>query len=333
MPKFSHVSAGALLSVLTIALVYSSVYPDDVVNRHRSTPRLSDPSAPPEPLLPVGQFGNPPYTPPRLDLSCDGSPYSVNEIHALYLRFSAGLARTRALAERFCEVPKPAEFPHLHRCQYDLAEMELLYLFIRAERPHRVLELCSAVGYTSLWVLSAMDDNGQGELFSFDVYDSQMAMMMTNVPLQLFDRWHFSQGFVDDKAIIPLFEQNTFDRVIMDADHSSEFARWYTASVLSRHLEQVAGRRPGTALPISVHDIFFVSDPSHPLTGEGEVVLEWLARNVSSAHKSCMIMSAVHNPLLHEAVASVRRDALGASDAALRWGSVPECSLFLTVSP
>ena len=292
-------------------------------------PAVSVVDSPPRVLL-----GDPPSTPPGLSVGCNGgSPYTQAEVRMLYSRFSLDLSRTREQAERFCAVPKPAGWEHFHRCQYAVVEMELLYLYIRAERPRHVLELCSAVGYTTMWVLAALGDNGFGELWSFDAMDTRLAIAMTDLPETLLQRWHFSRGHVDDKVIIPLLEQHTFDRIVMDADHRTEFARWYTTSILSRHISQLAQRRRGSSLSISVHDVFDTDMPLHPLSGEGKTVLEWLSKDVSVASKTCMLLSEVHNEALHRAVAEVRRDALGEEGAARTWGRVPECSLFLNIVP
>ena len=283
--------------------------------------------------LPIRLPGDPPSTPPGLAVGCNGgSPYTLAEIRTLYARFGSDLVRAREAAERFCAIPKPEGWPHYHRCQYSTSEMELLYLLVRAERPLRVLELCSAVGYTSMWVLIALADNGLGELWSFDVFDTRAAM--SSLSELLLGRWHFEKGLVDDAVIFPLFDKLTFDRIIMDADHSEKFTRWYTASVLSRHLRQFSERRPGIPLAISIHDIFDTDDGSHPLSSEGRVALEWLSSNVSAAQKTCMLMSPVHNEPLRSAVAAVRRDTLGVGAAAQTWGRQnPECSLFLSVTP
>jgi predicted O-methyltransferase YrrM len=286
--------------------------------------------------LPAVQPGDPPSTPPGFAVACEGgSPYTLAEIRALYARFAADLVRVRERAERFCAAPKPPGWPHYHRCQYSAAEMELLYLFVRAERPHRVLELCSAVGYTTLWVLSALADNGYGELWSFDNFDTRIAMV--ELSESILERWHFERAEVGDGTIVPLLNELTFDRIIMDADHSDKFSRWYTASVLSRHLQQVAERRPGASLAISIHDIFDTEEATHPLSSEGRVALEWLSKNVSvsqASQKTCMLMSPVHNEVLRSTIAAVRRNTFGAEAAEHVWGKQnPECSLFLTVMP
>lgn len=183
-----------------------------------------------------------------------------------------------------------------------------------------------------MWVLIALADNGLGELWSFDVFDTRAGCRLC--PSSSSDDGILKKGLVDDAVIFPLFDKLTFDRIIMDADHSEKFTRWYTASVLSRHLRQFSERRPGIPLAISIHDIFDTDDGSHPLSSEGRVALEWLSSNVSAARKTCMLMSPVHNEPLRSAVAAVRRDTLGVGAAAQTWGRQnPECSLFLSVTP
>ena len=204
------------------------------------------------------------------------------------------------------------------------------YLYIRAERPSKVLELCSAVGYTTLWVLSALQDNGHGELWGFDVYDTAVAV--ASLPPALLARWHFTAGNVNDDVMRPVLEEHSFDRIIMDADHSDGFTRWYTYSVLERHAGQLAARHPGAPLAITIHDIWNTDERGHPYTEEGAVVVEWLP-TLPAASKTCMLMSPVHNDGMRAAVAGVRHAALGPEGDVTFGKSNPECTLFFTIVP
>jgi hypothetical protein len=48
----------------------------------------------------------------------------------------------------------------------ELPQGALLYLLVRALRPRRVVETGVRPGYSTAWILSALDDNGQGTLTS-----------------------------------------------------------------------------------------------------------------------------------------------------------------------
>lgn len=267
--------------------------------------------------------------PGGLPLACaPGGAFTLDRVARLYATYRKDLAVVRARARAFCDLPTPPGWQHNHRCQYSAVEMELLYLFIRDEKPARVLELCSAVGYTTTWVLSALVDNGgPGELWGLDVYDTAEAV--STLPPALLARWHFTKAFANDETVAPLLHNITFDRIIMDADHTPAFAEWYTKSVLSK---AVAAGRPGGSLAISVHDIYDGDQSGHPLSGEGDVVVKWVAAEPAVRAAHCLLLNPIHNPRGVEAVAAVRKAALGGTAAAAAWGKAnPECSLFLSV--
>jgi predicted O-methyltransferase YrrM len=48
----------------------------------------------------------------------------------------------------------------------ELPQGALLYLVVRAARPHRVVETGVRPGYSTAWILAALDANGRGELTS-----------------------------------------------------------------------------------------------------------------------------------------------------------------------
>ena len=47
-------------------------------------------------------------------------------------------------------------------------DMETLYLWIRTHKPEAVLELGPRCGYSTFWILQALEDNEKGLLYSFD---------------------------------------------------------------------------------------------------------------------------------------------------------------------
>ena len=50
-------------------------------------------------------------------------------------------------------------------------EAEITYLRIREYRPHKVVEISPASGWSTAWILHALKDNGVGKLYSYDLVD------------------------------------------------------------------------------------------------------------------------------------------------------------------
>jgi predicted O-methyltransferase YrrM len=180
-------------------------------------------------------------------------------VSELYREFAGDLAAVGKAQREFAEAMGSRMTPQL-----DDLEAEITYLLLRAARPDVVMELGTFHGWSTSWILSALRDNGSGQLHSFDRIDN----VVRNVPAELAEgRWTFVQGDI----------QGTLDRVpadtgylFVDAAHNSRFARWY--------LEHLFPRVP-TGIPVSVHDVFHFRTtlPLH----EGKVVVRWLdARGV-----------------------------------------------------
>lgn len=78
--------------------------------------------------------------------------------------------------------------------------LEILYACIRGFRPHTIIETGVAGGTTSWAVLSAMEKNGKGELYSIDVGIPNMVMGWL-VPEELRNNWNLIIG--DSKQKLP----------------------------------------------------------------------------------------------------------------------------------
>ncbi|MBL8737333.1 MAG: class I SAM-dependent methyltransferase [Planctomycetes bacterium] len=146
--------------------------------------------------------------------------------------------------------------------QSDDETCEILYLLLRAERPERVVEISPFHGWSTCWILSALRDNGRGKLVSHDLIDASSK----NVPAELAkDRWQLVLGDARKEVAA---SGEPIDFLLMDSDHSAEFAHWYLDTVLPRV-------RDGAV--VCVDDVFHHADPAI-FDGEGPVVLDWLKR-------------------------------------------------------
>lgn len=146
--------------------------------------------------------------------------------------------------------------------QSDDETCEILYLLLRAERPERVVEISPFHGWSTNWILSALRDNGRGSLVSYDLIDASRP----NVAKELAEgRWQLVLG--DAKQQVAR-DGDPIDFLLMDSDHSAEFAHWYLDTVLPRV-------RDGAV--VCIDDVFHHADAAK-FDGEGPVVLDWLQR-------------------------------------------------------
>jgi len=89
---------------------------------------------------------------------------------------------------------------------HELPQGALLYLLVRAARPERVIETGVRPGYSTAWLLAALDANGLGELVSLGPGPtSHRASAVQNVsvgqfvPPSLRTRWTLALGNTEDR--------------------------------------------------------------------------------------------------------------------------------------
>jgi len=175
-------------------------------------------------------------------------------VSELYREYAGDLARVGAAQRGFEKALGSRMTPQL-----DDLEAEITYLLLRATKPAAVVELGTFHGWSTSWILSALRDNGSGQLHSFDLIDN----VVRNVPAELAEgRWTFVQG--DIKETVARVPADT-GYLFVDAAHTGRFARWY--------LDHLFPRVPAGST-VSVHDVyhFRTTLPLH----EGRVVVRWL---------------------------------------------------------
>ncbi len=91
-----------------------------------------------------------------------------------------------------------------------------LYLIVRILQPSRIVE--TGVGRSTCFMLQALEDMGQGELYSIDINPS-VALL---IPRKLTARWRFVIG--SSRHVIPqLLQQLGYINIFFhDSDHSYE---------------------------------------------------------------------------------------------------------------
>ena len=150
---------------------------------------------------------------------------------------------------------------------------------IRQLQPSIVWEVSPNRGYSTFWILQALQKNAKGKLFSFDIVDK----VSPNIH-------HFGKGTERFKLVIGDFLAQFAsyavdfpcpDYVFLDSEHSPRFGQFWTTDLfpwLMKHHELVH---------VSLHDVFnpWISGvrEADPLdwtsTLEGQAVINWLAFN------------------------------------------------------
>lgn len=161
---------------------------------------------------------------------------TVEHISSLYAKYQDDLRVVRDAQRKFLK-----DRGKSMKAQLDDYEAEMTYLLLRDLRPEIVVEVGTFYGWSTMWILSALRDNGSGHLHSFDIVDN----VVRNVPSELSaDRWTFTKGDIQQH---PEKVPAETDYLFIDADHGSRFAHWY--------IENLFPAVPPRT-PTSVHDVF-----------------------------------------------------------------------------
>lgn len=157
-------------------------------------------------------------------------------------------------------------FPHTG--MYDWVEAQILYLLIRLRKPESVVEISPNYGYSTGFMLLAMNKNDRGQLYSFDVSAQFHRHALRNFAKVGIDasRLRFFAGDVRVESYHSL--PSTIDLLFLDSDHSDTFAEWY--------LDDLWPRIAGNGL-LHVHDVLrYGVKPNLGDEGEGLVLWEFI---------------------------------------------------------
>lgn len=145
--------------------------------------------------------------------------------------------------------------------QYDDEEAEITYLLIRETKPQTLIEISPCRGWSTSWILRALNKNKSGMCYSYELLEENINWAKRNIPKKLQLRWKYFIGDVQNKL------QNMpskIDYLFIDSAHSQSFAEWYINNLFPR----VKGI-------VSVHDVFHIATLGKP-SEEGEEVIKWL---------------------------------------------------------
>ncbi|MEU9488124.1 class I SAM-dependent methyltransferase [Streptomyces decoyicus] len=207
---------------------------------------------------------------------------TVEHISSLYAKYQDDLRVVRDAQRKFLK-----DRGKSMKAQLDDYEAEMTYLLLRDLRPEIVVEVGTFYGWSTMWILSALRDNGSGHLHSFDIVDN----VVRNVPSELSaDRWTFTKGDIQQH---PEKVPAETDYLFIDADHGSRFAHWY--------IENLFPAVPPRT-PTSVHDVFHGRRPK-PFS-EGSVIVKWLAEQ----NIEFLTPSTAKAPQVTEQLAAVKKE-------------------------
>lgn len=159
-------------------------------------------------------------------------PPNFRLFEGLYEEFGTDLAAAHTFIDENCQDPEM-------RKQFDTLEAEALYLMARHAQPETVVEISPCDGWSTIWLLRALEDNQHGNLISFDIHDRSTQF----VPESLRSRWKLELG---DVRKHPERLPEGIDLLLLDSKHTYGFARWYFDTVIPR---------ANHGAPIVIHDI------------------------------------------------------------------------------
>lgn len=101
---------------------------------------------------------------------------------------------------------------------------EVLYILIRRIRPKILVETGVSFGVTSSFILQALEDNGEGKLYSIDLPFQFAKENETGslVPIRLRHRWKLILGDSKTELSSLLNDLKRIDFLFIDGDHTYE---------------------------------------------------------------------------------------------------------------
>ena len=147
---------------------------------------------------------------------------------------------------------KPAQDCRAEKLEnyFDDIECELLYMFVREFKPKSVIEFSPYEGWSTTWLLEAMNKNGVGSCTSYDLVGTSKDKL-TELEVDT-SRW----TLVVDDVTKHFHKFGSPDFIFIDSDHSAEFAKKYIREVLLPLKHRSKSSKP---VLVFIHDIFHTS--------------------------------------------------------------------------
>lgn len=164
-----------------------------------------------------------------------------NQVKELYDKYSDELLQLQTIQK--------SRYKNLN-AHFDDIECELLYMFVREHRPNHMIEFSPQYGWSTSWIIEALNKNNKGKCVSYDLHDTSVTQL-NNINLDI-SRWQFIGGDVQKQY--KNFDFESIDFIFIDSDHSIKFTQNYIDNVLI-----VADRVYKTnnkKVPVFIHDIY-----------------------------------------------------------------------------
>lgn len=201
-----------------------------------------------------------------------------------YKKYGDDLEKVRARAREWPGHP-----------QTDDLEMSISYLRLRATAPKVVWECAPADGWSSLFILQALKDNGHGHLYSFGLEKEKTVFTyMNKCCSDLSALWSYREGYLQDftgkydfqhgkggfKDSKGYVEVPMPDYVYMDALHTYDFGKMYADVLLSKlnghaHVSMHDAFRDGWSHSTAQEKQVYLAHPKRPMP-EAEGVIDTL---------------------------------------------------------
>ena len=132
---------------------------------------------------------------------------------------------------------------------YDDIESEILYMFVRDYLPNHIIEFSPKFGWSTSWMLEALNQNQKGKCVSYDLNDSSVDKLGNMLDVS---RWSFIHG--DVQSYYKNFDFNSIDFIFIDSDHSVEFTKNYIKNVIIP--AHNICKKNLKSIPVFIHDIY-----------------------------------------------------------------------------
>ena len=115
-----------------------------------------------------------------------------------------------------------------HSWNYGIGTMlgGVLYAICRTQKPDIVVETGVSSGVSSSYILSALEKNERGQLYSIDLPSWQENQSGWMIPEYLRHRWYLTLGRSSETLEPLLMKVGDIDIFLHDSDHSYQNMRW-----------------------------------------------------------------------------------------------------------